>query len=137
MNNFWNPVAAGAASGILSAMALGVAGQLVPLGSRLIFPDEAVIAMTGECPLGWHRYEAASGRYVVAADGRALEAGTIGQVNGTSIEFRDGELRGKGEIILSAPARQPPNQSERYQTPVPTSSQPAWSYIALNLCQRR
>jgi hypothetical protein len=135
MNCIWKNVLVGAASGILSAMAMGAIGQLGPLGSRLVFPPDAVIAMAGACPPGWRRYDAASGRYVVGADGRNFEAGTMGQASGATIEYRDGDLNGKGEIVLSAPQRQF-HRTEPHGSSLLVSADVPSSYIALSLCQR-
>jgi hypothetical protein len=136
MNGIWGNVLVGAASGILGTLAAGAIGKLGPLGSHLVFPPDAVIAMAGACPPGWHRYDAASGRYIVGADGRNFEAGTMGQASGATVEYREEDLNGKGDIIITAPKRQslqagPHGGSLLVSPDVPSS------YIALSLCQRR
>ena len=137
MNSFLTNVLAGAVGAVVSAMTVGAMGQLAPLGSRLVIPADAVIAVAGECPPGWHRYDAANGRYVVGADGRDLEAGMMGQASGATFEYRDGDLRGKGDVIVSAPHAQPPNLGgPRAGTLLVGPGGPS-SYIALSLCQRR
>jgi hypothetical protein len=93
--------------------------------------------MAGECPHGWHRYDAASGRYIVAADGRDIEAGTMGQASGTVFEYRDADHHGRGEIIISAPQRKPFTQGGMHTSVSSASPDSPSSYIALNLCQRR
>lgn len=137
MNRLWSNVLVGAGSGILSAMAMGAMAELGPLGTRLIFPPDAVIAMAGECPPGWHRYDAASGRYVIGADGRDLEAGTTGRLSGAGVEYKDGVLHRKEEIMISASQWRLSVQGGLRDNYLLVSRDPPWGYIALSLCQRR
>lgn len=134
MNTVWTNIVVGAASAVLSAVAMQAIAELGPLSSRLMFPSEAVIAVAGECPLGWHRYDAARGRYVVGAGGKELEIGTVGQTSLAGIEYRDGDLSARGEIVLSAAQRrsqlQPADPHHLSLSPDSPSG-----FIALNLCQ--
>ena len=137
MNRLWSNVLVGAASGILSAMAMGAIAELGPLGTRLIFPPDAVIAMAGECPPGWHRYDAASGRYVIGADGRDLEAGTTGRLSGAGVEYQDRALHRQQEIMTSVSQRRLSVEGGLRVDYLLVSRDPPLGYIALSLCQRR
>jgi hypothetical protein len=137
MNKLWSNVLVGAASGILCAMTMGAIAELGPLGTRLIFPADAVIAMAGECPLGWRRYDAANGRYIIGADGRDLEAGTIGRLRGAGVEYQDRALHGPQEVVISASQPRLSLQGGLHGEYFLVSRDPPWGYIALSLCQRR
>ena len=134
MNTVWTPVVVGAASAVASAVTLGAMAQLGPLSSRLMFPSAAVIAVAGDCPLGWHRYDAGRGRYLVGADGKELESGTVGQAPLAGIEYRNEDLPAAGEIVISALKRQSPLQPGNPRHLLVAPDNPT-GFIALSLCQ--
>ncbi len=137
MNNFWSNVMAGSVGAVVSAIVTTALGQLGPLGSRLVFPQDTVITIAGDCPPGWRRYDAASGRYVVAADGKHLEAGTTGDTASASIEYGEIEVPSAGESDLVSSNRRHPSPSRRYQSPPLHPADSPSSYVVLSMCQRR
>jgi len=124
MNSFWSNVCAGTVGAVFSAAAIAAIGELRPLGLHLIIPEDAVIPMSGECPPGWRRYQAADGQYIVTPVS-GLSAGSNRMTPG---ESRPATAPVPGQTDQTAIDRSP-----GIRLVVPRTS----TYVVLSLCQRR
>jgi hypothetical protein len=124
MNNFWSNVCAGTVGAVFSAAAIAAIGELRPLGLQLIIPEDAVIPMSGECPPGWRRYQAADGQYIVTP-ASGLSVG--------SNRTPPGESHSATAPVPGQADQTAIDSSPGMRLVVPRTS----TYIILSLCQRR
>jgi hypothetical protein len=131
MTSFWSTVTSGIIGSIVTAGILGLVGELGSLGSRWLVPAEAVIGMSGPCPSGWRRFDAATGRYLRGAEGDSVVSGEYGIASDVGSDSR-GPVRAE-ELRSDAP-RSPVGQVLRGRSRPMRVDIPS---VALNFCQRR
>ncbi len=77
MERFWSKVAGGVIATLASAVILAAVGEIGVIWRRATVPVDTIILVDGPCPLGWHRYEAAVGRYPEGTVGPLAEPALI------------------------------------------------------------